>query len=297
MKTSTIALVISIVEIFNCKLIFIISSILKNTYFKNLFYFHLFKKSTNCMINTAKILFIFLSMQSIVFAQADTVLAAKTEKTYVINEKSIVKDSVGNTVSFIDWMNGVRKGTHMLMPNFNKEGEFIFRSTSSTDFKFTKVNAVDSLKSKKAVVPSAYFTTNTPFNYFKAKTIKGEKINEKALLNKILVVNFWFTNCGPCKLEIPDLNAIAAKYSSNKDIVFLAVALDDEVALKSFFDIIPFTYNQIANGRYIADMYGVKTYPTHVIVDKKGVIKFHTTGLTASTTYWIDKTIQQLLAE
>jgi hypothetical protein len=57
----------------------------------------------------------------------------------------------------------------------------------------------------------------------------------------------------------------------------------------------PFNYDIIDGGRFIADKYGVRSYPTHVIIDTEGKVYFHTTGLSTNTVYWLNKTIEELL--
>jgi thiol-disulfide isomerase/thioredoxin len=108
-----------------------------------------------------------------------------------------------------------------------------------------------------------------------------------------VVINFWFINCPPCKQEIPELNELVAKYKDNKDVVFLAIALDDAYDLRNFLKTMPFNYNVVGGGRYYSEKYGVKSYPTHVIIGKDGLIKFSTLGLAANTVYWIEKTIKE----
>jgi thiol-disulfide isomerase/thioredoxin len=41
-----------------------------------------------------------------------------------------------------------------------------------------------------------------------------------------LVINFWATYCGPCKAEIPALNALADQYKA-RHLVILGVSVDD----------------------------------------------------------------------
>ncbi|MFY7900755.1 MAG: TlpA family protein disulfide reductase [Chitinophagaceae bacterium] len=236
-------------------------------------------------------------MQLITSAQSDTTTKEKDIKKFVINENTIVKDSLGNVIPYFTWLNGIRKRTHILAPNFEKEGEFIYKSTVGMGIIYRQQNPNKPDSLKNYVLPSKYFETNTKFNYFSARTIDGKRINAKNLQDKIVVVNFWFTNCGPCKFEIPDLNEIVDKYANKTDVVFLAVALDDEEKLDAFFKGLQFKYEHIANGNDIANKYGIKGYPTHLIVDKKGVIRFHTTGLSTNTTNALQNKIEELVNE
>jgi hypothetical protein len=73
------------------------------------------------------------------------------------------------------------------------------------------------------------------------------------------------------------------------------VALDSKNDLEKFLKQFPFNYTIVDNGRWIADKYGIRFYPTHVIIDTEGKVYFHTSGLAPNTVYWIKKSIEELL--
>lgn len=107
---------------------------------------------------------------------------------------------------------------------------------------------------------------------FEANLLNGKKIKSKEYKGKVIVLNFWFTGCGPCKQEIPELNELVKKYK-NKNVVFLACALDDDTQLlKKYLKQNPFNYEIIPDARKIVAEYKVSSYPTHIIVDKDGNI-------------------------
>jgi len=108
-------------------------------------------------------------------------------------------------------------------------------------------------------------------------------------------MNFWFINCQPCRMEIPELNALVDSFKNNSKVVFIAVGLDNKSSIMDFLKSFPFNYSIIDNGRFIADQYRIKSYPTHVVVDTERKVYFHTSGLGATTIYWIRKSIEELL--
>jgi thiol-disulfide isomerase/thioredoxin len=114
---------------------------------------------------------------------------------------------------------------------------------------------------------------------------------------KIIVINFWFIACAPCRQEIPELNEMVKAYASNPDVVFLAIALDGKPEIETFLEKTPFDYNIIEKGRYIIDQYGVKSYPTHVVIDREGIIRFHTSGLSRKTVSSVQKAIDDIIAK
>ena len=68
--------------------------------------------------------------------------------------------------------------------------------------------------------PEAEFAKGERALDFIVTTINGEHIKLSELRGKVVVLNFWFTKCGPCKLEIPDLNGLVNEFK-DKDVVFL----------------------------------------------------------------------------
>ena len=139
---------------------------------------------------------------------------------------------------------------------------------------------------------SNFFTVGQKFPSLKETDMNGNKFNTKELAGKVIVVNFWFINCPPCRMEIPQLNAMVESYKDNKDVVFIAVALDEKYELVDFLKTTPFKYNIIDRGRYIASSYNINLFPTHVVVDKQGKVIFHTSGLAGGTVDWIRKSIE-----
>ncbi len=139
---------------------------------------------------------------------------------------------------------------------------------------------------------STYFKTGSTISSFKESDMAGNKYNLKEMAGKVVVINFWFINCPPCRQEIPQLNEVVELYKENKDVVFIALALDDKYELEEFLKTTPFKYNVVHKGGYIAQKYGVNLYPTHVILDKQGKVLFHTSGFGSGTVAWIRKSIE-----
>ena len=146
-------------------------------------------------------------------------------------------------------------------------------------------------------VESKFFRTGEKIPSFKETDMNGNKYSLKELAGKIVVLNFWFINCPPCRKEIPDLNEVVESFKDNKDVVFIAVALDEKRDIQDFLKANPFTYSIIDNGRYIAQRYNVTSYPTHVVLDRQGKVAFHTSGLAMNTVLWVKKSIEAALNE
>lgn len=131
---------------------------------------------------------------------------------------------------------------------------------------------------------------------FKEITLKNEKIDTKKMLGDVIVYNFWFITCGPCKAEMPKLNQLKEKYK-DKNVHFIAIALDEGYKIASFLKTTPLTYDIIPEGRWIAEKFDVNSYPTNIIVDKNGIIQFYDRGyktdILEKMSFEIDKYLEQ----
>lgn len=129
---------------------------------------------------------------------------------------------------------------------------------------------------------------------FSAKDIKGNEYSLKDLRGKIIVINFWFVECKPCVIEMPELNELVKKYE-NKEVVFLGFATNDTPKIKSFLEKKEFLYHIIPNSKQVAADYNVSGYPTHIVIDQSSKITYLSSGLGTTTIKDIEKTIENLI--
>ena len=131
---------------------------------------------------------------------------------------------------------------------------------------------------------------------YSARSINGKKLKSKEMEGKVVVFNFWFTTCPPCKKEIPQLNELREKFK-DEDVEFIAVALDAEYKLSEFLEQHPFTYDIVEDGRWIAEQFEIKSYPSNIILDQNGAIQFfkigYKTDILEMMSYKIEKLLDQ----
>jgi peroxiredoxin len=157
-------------------------------------------------------------------------------------------------------------------------------------------NAIDAEYSKMPKPKeSNFFTTGKKLELFTTKDLNGNPVDLVNAKGKIIVLNFWFINCGPCRREIPDLNKLVEHFKDNKDVLFIGVSLDSPKDIANFLTKMPFNYTMVEGGGMIASNYGVRFYPTHVVLDPSGKVYFHTSGLAPNTVYWVKRSINELL--
>jgi peroxiredoxin len=114
---------------------------------------------------------------------------------------------------------------------------------------------------------------NEPAPEFAGKDLTGKPFSLESLKGKIVVLNFWFTQCGGCIAEMGELNKLKHTYDG-KDVVFLAITFDDVNKIKTFLEKKKFEYAIIPGSKKTCNDYDIYGYPTSMVIDQNGVIKF-----------------------
>lgn len=134
------------------------------------------------------------------------------------------------------------------------------------------------------------------FPELKVETLNGDSISIKDLIGKFVVINWWATGCGPCRVEIPGLNSLVDKYKNNSNIVFLAIAFDKKEILENFQKSKEFKYIQTLGDMETSKLFGT-SYPKHVILDKEGMISFYCEGGSEDRHLNIEEELKKIIKE
>ena len=94
-----------------------------------------------------------------------------------------------------------------------------------------------------------------------------------------VLVNFWATWCGPCRLEMPTIQSRFNQYQS--DLRFLAINFDEPAdVVQSFINELELTFDVLLDpGGKVQRLYAVLGYPTTYIIDHEGVISVKHIGI------------------
>jgi thiol-disulfide isomerase/thioredoxin len=114
--------------------------------------------------------------------------------------------------------------------------------------------------------------------------------------HKAVVLDFWATWCGPCKMEVPHLVNLQAKYR-DQGLAIVGVSLDAGGAgdVKPFAEEHDVNYTMLLGNEEIARTYGnINAIPTTFVIDRNGKIVQRFIGYTAPEVF--EQTIKPLLA-
>jgi thiol-disulfide isomerase/thioredoxin len=109
------------------------------------------------------------------------------------------------------------------------------------------------------------------------------------LEGKITVLNFWFNNCLPCRLEKPWLNEVKKKYKNDTTIQFVALSVDEKLKGTSDFDFDHYTITKSA-----ARSFFVLGYPRTFLIDEEGVVRYVLGSNETMVTYSLPRHIDEL---
>jgi peroxiredoxin len=106
-------------------------------------------------------------------------------------------------------------------------------------------------------------------------TIEGEKLTPSALRGKVVLVNFWATDCAVCVKEMPAMADTYRKYQARGfEALFVAMPHDrpDHVVAFTQRNRLPFKVALDVRGEINRAFGSIEATPTTFIADKRGRI-------------------------
>jgi thiol-disulfide isomerase/thioredoxin len=126
--------------------------------------------------------------------------------------------------------------------------------------------------------PKGYTAIGQPYLTFKL-TSQNKMIDNESLHGKVVFINFWFEGCHPCMAEMEALNELFEKTKNNKDFVFISLTWDNPETIKRVkekyglgFDVFSASDKECQRLNFGCG------YPTSIILDKKGSVKYRHSG-------------------
>lgn len=113
---------------------------------------------------------------------------------------------------------------------------------------------------------------------FSLETVDGAQVSLSDLRGTPVLINFWATWCGPCVVEMPNIQEYYERYPGRFEV--LAVNADEsqrEVA--AFAGKMNLTFPLLLDpGNQVNSLYRLRGYPTTFLVDAEGVVQVQHIG-------------------
>ncbi|MEW5986074.1 MAG: redoxin domain-containing protein [Chloroflexota bacterium] len=132
--------------------------------------------------------------------------------------------------------------------------------------------------------PGVGQVANSDFSYvrvgdqapdFVLNDLDGQPVGLKDFRGRPVILNFWATWCGPCRIEMPELQAIYEKYQE-QGLVILALDQDEtaEVVRPFFYEEMGLTFTPLLDERArVGTLYGAAfTLPSSYFVNPEGIV-------------------------
>jgi len=137
---------------------------------------------------------------------------------------------------------------------------------------------------------------------FITTTLQGKALSLASLRGKVVLLDYWATWCGPCRMATPTLESLHKKFGSRGlRVVGISVDQPDSVAqVRPFVKAFGVTYlvsaSPIANA-WAARAYHVDGIPAQYLIDKKGIVRWSQSGFAPDEGPELAARIRKLLAE
>jgi len=113
---------------------------------------------------------------------------------------------------------------------------------------------------------------------FTLPDVNGKNVSafDEIKKNKLTIIDFWASWCGPCRAEIPNVVAVYEKYA-DKGLGIIGVSLDeDQSAWKSAIKSLNMKWTQLSDlqgwDNAAARLFGIESIPATILVNNKGQV-------------------------
>jgi peroxiredoxin len=126
--------------------------------------------------------------------------------------------------------------------------------------------------------PAAQFSLNDsvgrPMPEFKLKDADGQTVRPVDYKGKVVLLDFWATWCGPCKIEIPWFMDFERQFK-DQGFAVVGVSMDEDgwAAIKPYVQNMKMNYRVLLGDDNVSTAYGgLDSLPTTLLIDRDGKI-------------------------
>jgi len=133
---------------------------------------------------------------------------------------------------------------------------------------------------------------------FALRATSGKNLRLSEYRGRVVMINFWATWCGPCRQELPLLNAIYERYR-DAGLVVLAVNVEEDVerARKMAQGLgltLPVLFDSV---QHVSRLYDPSAMPATVLIDRGGRVRFVHLGYRPGYEAKYERELREMLRE
>lgn len=129
------------------------------------------------------------------------------------------------------------------------------------------------------------------FPEFSATDIDGRQWTSADIEGKVAVFNLWFTGCGPCRAEMPELSQWRDEMS---DVMFFSSTYEDAATARPVLESCGFNWIALVGDTQFKEWIGTNGYPLTIVVDKQGTVARAEYGTSPLQRLHLKQTIESL---
>ena len=150
--------------------------------------------------------------------------------------------------------------------------------TGCSDFRAPKPSAKVETKAATSQASPPQFDLKSavgqPMPEFKLKDADGQTVHAADYKGKVVLLDFWATWCGPCKIEIPWFMDFERQFK-DQGFAVVGVSMDEDgwTAIKPYVQNMKMNYRVLLGNDDVSTAYGgLDSLPTTLLIDRQGKI-------------------------
>jgi len=143
---------------------------------------------------------------------------------------------------------------------------------------------------------SGWEAKDEPFPDFQLTDLEGRDWSQADLAGKTVLINFWATWCGPCRLELPHLQKLADRVAEEPGLLVVTFNTDHNVGLVApFLSEEELSFPVLLAERFVRDRELVTGIPQNWILDREGNVRRTQVGFSPEQAEeWLEDTLAEL---
>jgi thiol-disulfide isomerase/thioredoxin len=135
---------------------------------------------------------------------------------------------------------------------------------------------------------------NSEFRDFTIKYLSKNEGKFSDLKGKVVLIDYWATWCGPCKMISPFIAELKEKFKS-EDFIVIGISNEKRITIDEYVEQNGEHYDLTYGDMEFGQIFGVEAYPSFFLFDKEGRLQYAHKGANAYIPKVLEWEIEDLL--